>query len=248
MTKRWIPASIVALALTPGCIIQDNSCVAEGAQIATPQGLRPIEALEVGDLVWAVDPNSGERHSTRVTAIRTATRECLSLQLGSTSLVCTPDHPIYVPATDTYEPAVSYLERKADTILRVDERGTEVLAVQSVRTDAGMHRVFDITVESPLHNFVANGVLVHNKSPGCDIDGPSDDPNSCNYTSSVDTGDGDETDTDTGTGTGTDGGSESGATTEATEGSEGDSTGSATESSGTESGSGSGSESGTTTA
>ncbi|MEM7156571.1 MAG: Hint domain-containing protein [Myxococcota bacterium] len=241
MNIRWTIAGLGALALTSGCIIEETSCVAEGARVATPSGLRAIETLAVGDLVWAVDPGSGERHATRVTAIRTATRECLTLQLGSTSLVCTPDHPVYVAETGTYLPAVSFLEGKAETMLRVNEQGTEVVRVQAVRTDAGVHRVFDITVESELHNFVANGVLVHNKSPGCNVGGSPNDPDSCDYMPTS-TGDaGEATDTDAETESATE------ASTGGTGGSEGDSTGNATEGSsdsGADSGSDSGSESG----
>lgn len=35
--------------------------------------------------------------------------------------------------------------------------------VERVSTFAGIHEVFDLTVDHPLHNFIAAGVLVHNK-------------------------------------------------------------------------------------
>lgn len=160
------------LVLGPACYFT-TSCVAEGAQVSTPQGPRAIERLRVGDAVWAVDPATGQRVSTRITEIRSATRECLALQLGTEALECTPDHPIYSPASNAYVPAVSFLEGRAHEILRVDDEGARVEPVLSVRSDVGLRRVFDLTVESEHHNFIANGVLVHNKSPGCN-DGETD--------------------------------------------------------------------------
>lgn len=200
------------MSLGSACYSSD-SCVAEGAAIATPTGLRPIEALRVGDAVWAVDPRTGERVSTRIVAIRSATRECLALQLpGEGALVCTPDHPIYVAELGTYLPAVSFVEGKARQILQVDDDGARVVSVQAVRVDIGMRRVFDITVESEHHDFVANGVLVHNKSPACDSAyEPCNDPGTGTTGSNGPTG-GDSTGGDSTGGTATDDGA-TGSTT-----------------------------------
>ena len=170
-TRRWLSLGLGVLALEPACYFE-TSCVAEGALVATPQGLRAIERLRVGDAIWAVDPHTMQRVATRIAAIRSATRECLALQLGAGALECTPDHPIYSASSRTYVPAVRFLEGRAHEILRVDEDGARVEPVLAVRSDVGLRRVFDLTVESQHHNFVANGVLVHNKSPSCEIGDP----------------------------------------------------------------------------
>jgi hypothetical protein len=168
MTKLGIAMLLGAVAFVPAC--NSDSCVAEGAEVSTPQGLRPIESLRIGDEIWAVDPKTGERVATRIVAIKTATRECLALELqGGGALVCTPDHPVYAAESSTFVPAVSFLEGKARQILRVDEEGARVQDVRVVRANVGLRRVFDLTVESEHHDFVADGVLVHNKS----------DPNEC---------------------------------------------------------------------
>jgi Hint domain len=188
------------LFLTTACTFGETSCIAEGAVVDTPDGPRAIETLAVGDRVWAVDTRTGERVSTRIVGIRTATRECLALELpDGGSLVCTPDHPVYDPDSEHYVPAVRWLERQATRILRVDDRGVRIERVVSVRTGVGVRRVFDLTVESELHDFVASGVLVHNKSPiYCT---PGDDPYCTDETTSPD-------DATTATGTGSSGGTD----------------------------------------
>ncbi len=162
----------IAISFLSGCIfVEDDSCVADGALVSTPQGLRAIESLRVGDLVWAVDLRTGERIPTPITKIRTATRECLALQLGERALQCTPDHPVYSATSKTFVPAIAFLQGEAREVLVVDDQGSRVEPVQAVRTDVGLRRVFDLTVASEHHNFVANGVLVHNKSEACYVTG-----------------------------------------------------------------------------
>jgi hypothetical protein len=162
-TTAAVAISLGMLAAGPAC------CVSEGALVSTPLGPRPIERLRSGDAVWAVDPRTGQRVPARITAIRSATRECLALCVGGGALHCTPDHPIYCPSSSTYVPAVSFLHGKAREVLAVDDEGTRVAPVEAVRTDVGLRRVFDLTVESEHHSFVADGVLVHNKSYACDV-------------------------------------------------------------------------------
>ena len=43
--------------------------------------------------------------------------------------------------------------------------GVEQTRVLQAFTGSGIHEVFDLSVDHPLHNFVANGLLVHNKKP-----------------------------------------------------------------------------------
>ena len=48
------------------------------------------------------------------------------------------------------------------------EDGVRVVAVEGSETFAGMHEVIDLTLDLEPHNFVAAGVVVHNKSPAAD--------------------------------------------------------------------------------
>lgn len=139
-------------------------CIAEGSQVATPRGSRPIESLRVGDEVLSVDPESGERHVTKVKGIRTETRECMEMSTSGESLVCTPVHPIYSPERGDYQNASRWADGELSQVLRLTDGGVTAEEVQATSRDAGMRQVFDISVESPLLNFVANGFVVHNKT------------------------------------------------------------------------------------
>jgi hypothetical protein len=140
-------------------------CIARGARVRTPRGDRPIEALEVGDEVLCVDPDLGVTHVTRITWRRASQRECLMLSFDGGALQCTSDHPLYCPSSKAWHPAGDWALGKRNSLLQVTGEGQRVIEVTSVSTFSGVHDVFDLSVEHPLHNFVADGVLVHNKQP-----------------------------------------------------------------------------------
>lgn len=141
-------------------------CIARGALVSTPRGRRPIEDLAEGDTIWSVDPTSGERVASPVLQIRSATREVMRLAGDGFSLRCTTDHPLYDPAAGEWASAGDWVLGKRTSLLFVEDgaRPRVVEVVDRVIAD-GLAEVFDLTVEHDLHNFVAAGVLVHNKSP-----------------------------------------------------------------------------------
>lgn len=187
----------------------DTYCVADGAMIDCPEGRRPIESLRVGDQVLAVDPHTHERVATEIVAMKSTRRECLELDFGGGALRCTPSHPLYDPDADDYFPASEWADGTRKRLLLVDSKDVQPVVVKEIRPYVGVATVHDITVEALLHNFVADGVLVHNKSP------PED-----TWTSGDETGPGDSgTDDGTGTSGGTDTGTTDGGTdTDGTEG------------------------------
>ena len=95
--------------LTTGCVDQATSCVAEGTRVLTPEGPRPIESLKVGDLIYSVDEETGEKHSSAIIKIQSATREVGRLHFKGTSLTLTSDHPVYDPTERRYAPAGDWL-------------------------------------------------------------------------------------------------------------------------------------------
>jgi hypothetical protein len=158
MKKLLLGAALsFAACIPPGCI-------ARGARVRTPRGSRPIEDLEVGDEVLCVDPELDVTHVTRITWRRVVQRECLTLSFDGGALQCTSDHPLYCPTSKGWHPAGDWALGKRTSLLQVTAEGQRVVEVTSVSTFSGVHDVFDLTVEHPLHNFVADGVLVHNKT------------------------------------------------------------------------------------
>lgn len=143
-----------------------NSCIAEGARISTPDGLVAIERVRVGDEIWAVDPTNGKRHRTKVTHIQSVRRECLRVtDERGRQLTATPDHPVWSASHDDYVPIGRLVAAGQGSMLRVDSGAPKPARLQELDVFVGVHRVFDLTVEHPLHNFVVEGFVVHNKLP-----------------------------------------------------------------------------------
>jgi Protein of unknown function (DUF1592)/Protein of unknown function (DUF1588)/Protein of unknown function (DUF1595)/Hint domain/Protein of unknown function (DUF1585) len=142
-------------------------CFAAGTSIATPTGPRPIEQIEVGQEVLGYDETRQLVVVRPVTArMRHADALVGQLVLGDgRTIVSTPDHPIYVSTEGRYRPA-SELATGAE-LLSLFDTGRLSSATASgffVPAAAVQLPVFNITVAG-VHNYFAEGILVHNKSP-----------------------------------------------------------------------------------
>lgn len=167
--KRWWVMSAVSAALL-------SCCVGRGAKVKTPRGLRKIEELEVGEEVIVVDPETLEQHTSVVTAIRRAPRECGRLHFAAGSLTVTSAHPLFDPRAKEWAPAGDWLLGVREEF--VGEDGPQ--RVTQAERFVGVEEVFDLSVAHALHTFVADGVVVHNKptppyGSSCDVT-PTDKP------------------------------------------------------------------------
>ena len=153
-----------AMATMSGCF-PVSTCVARGSRVSTRRGLINIEDLSVGDEVTTVDPIGRASASTTLTAIRSAQRECGMISFSGGSLEVTTDHPLFDPVTGTFEPAGDCLLGKRTQLLRFEGQHFTVVEVTGVQAFSRLETVFDLTVEHDWHTFVAEGVVVHNKSP-----------------------------------------------------------------------------------
>lgn len=137
------------------------SCIEENTLIRVVGGDKPIKDVKVGDLVQCYDEDGDMRIKRVLSLIDSGYRDCIKLKWGTKvnkdygELICTPEHLI----------------RKADgSWLRADklEQGDELtgLSVNSKvlgKGSVGIRHVYDIEVED-CHNFMANGICVHNCS------------------------------------------------------------------------------------
>ena len=140
-------------------------CIARGTLVSTPRGRRPIEDLIEQDTLWSIHPETGERVASHVIAIARATREVMRLGGDDFTLTCTTDHPLYDPSTGSWAPAGDWVLGNRSALLFVpDDGASRIVTVQLREVFAGLAEVIDLTVQHELHNFVAAGVLVHNKS------------------------------------------------------------------------------------
>ncbi len=152
MNKRWLV--LMSAMAQFGCPFL---CIARGAKVKTPRGEVSVEDLVVGDEVVVIDPVTRESHTGRITVVRSAKRECGRLD----GLRLTSSHPLYDPEKHEWAPAGDWLLGLRTTLQTLD--GPK--RVLKVERFVGVDDVFDLTVDHPLHTFVADGVVVHNKSP-----------------------------------------------------------------------------------
>lgn len=133
-----------------------NSCVLAGTMVETPAGPRPIEDLRVGDPVLSLRDDGAVAVST-VAATRTAFADAwLEIEvLGGRTLRVTGSHPL---ARGGRWVEASFVAR-GDRLRTPDGE----VAVTRVTRRFGRAIVCDLTVV-PHANFLASGVLVHNKS------------------------------------------------------------------------------------
>ena len=93
-----------------GVPLVSSECIAEGAMVDTPTGLRAIESLLAGDAIVSMDPSTGERFATTAIRVEALRCECVALRFGRTTLRCTPRQPIYDPSEGVFAPASEWIE------------------------------------------------------------------------------------------------------------------------------------------
>jgi len=131
-------------------------CIVEGTWIDTPTGRRRIEDLRVGDDVQSGEPGGCYRTGKVMRSIPARAFGYLRIRLSNGEELCvTGVHPIW--AAGQWVPAEKLVP---GTILEGPEGSKSVV---SVATNHSWVRVYDLEVV-PDPNFVASGVMVHNKS------------------------------------------------------------------------------------
>jgi cysteine-rich repeat protein len=153
--------------LVVGCDAHDtNECFLAGTLILTPDGAKRIELLEIGQVVWSYDPDKG-LVARAITALhRQLSRViCRVASAGACLKGVTPSHPMYDAARDRYT-ALRDLDAESRLLLFLDG-ARHVAPIDEIQIEEAFEPSFDVynlTVEGPEHNYIADGVLVHNKT------------------------------------------------------------------------------------
>ena len=83
-----------------------GNCFIAGTLVATSDGLKPIEDIEVGDKVLAYDPETGEQaYKPVVRLFRNTTDKWYHVHVNKQDITCTAEHPFYVADIDEFVPA-----------------------------------------------------------------------------------------------------------------------------------------------
>lgn len=171
MRSNWFALSLLSSA---GCHML---CVAATMLVRTRRGEVAAGSVVVGDRVESVDVASGVVLEGVVVQVRSGVRECIALRWRGGELVCTPEHPLYSPERGDYRPASEWITGGLRMLLARTAESVERVAVAEVEKFAGVHEVVDLSLAAEPRNFVAAGVVVHNKEPPLNeedvVEGPS---------------------------------------------------------------------------
>jgi HD domain len=132
-----------------------SGCIPRGTMVQTPRGSRPVESLRSGDKLVSLELNENCSVITTGISALTSSRSPECLRLNQHWLL-TPTQPVRKPD--------GWLEARhikvGDYVL--NGRG-EFVHVDHIETVEDYFEVYDISTDHPSHNYVANGLLVHNK-------------------------------------------------------------------------------------
>jgi Fe-S cluster assembly scaffold protein SufB len=167
-TMEWVDGNL-------GCLVGD-------ATITTPEGVKPIEDVEVGDKVLSYDDSTGELTFRAVTAKRFSGMQPVhTVSVGERKIQVTANHPFYSYRIEDGQPRFGYVRAdhlKEAIVPRLSETShhggrtavatkvalpemLEMVQVHVSEPSAEPVPTWDIEVEGT-GNFVADGFIVHN--------------------------------------------------------------------------------------
>ena len=136
-------------------------CFKEGTLVATEDGLKPIENIEVGDKVLAYDEATGEKaYKPVVRLFRNETLEWYHIFVNNEELVCTGGHPFFVKDKGF----VSAKDLLVGDILRLSNGVLIPVSAISIEKLERPETTYNFEV-TDFHTYYVgkNEVLVHNK-------------------------------------------------------------------------------------
>ena len=148
-----------------GAACRANSFVPSTLVLMADGSTKPIEEIEIGDLVLATDPETGQRGPRRVTdlIVGEGFKELVDVEIDGETVTATDGHPFWVVDQGRWVNAGDL--EVDDTVLLAD--GTTA-AVDSVHDRVEVGPVHNLTVEGIHTYYVLAGdepVLVHNCTP-----------------------------------------------------------------------------------
>jgi len=152
-------------------------CIARGTMIATEFDSIPIEDLasNVGERVqtFATDGPGGITLGCQTAFTSSGRKECVELTMeDGRTLTCTPDHKVLTARGWMRADEIKLGEDTVHVSSRQQRRPDDCTSTPTMqmkvvrRVSVGVRDVFDITVDKT-HNFLANGVVVHNCDFAC---------------------------------------------------------------------------------
>ncbi len=117
--------------------------------------LKPIEKLKVGDVVMAYDEKTNSLVSDKIT--QTFVHDGEEYLVINRHLRVTPNHPVL--SRNQWVEAGTL--KAGDTLTNAQGISEKIRDIKLVK---GKAKIYNIEV-NPVHTYVANGYIVHNKGP-----------------------------------------------------------------------------------
>jgi hypothetical protein len=163
METRMKNRILIVLILLISCTKDYTGCIAEGSKISTPNGDVKIEKLKVGDIIYSVNPSTGERIKAVIKKIvsKNSIYYIVNSHMGNV-VEATGEHLFLVSEEVKYYQIKELLKKsKRLQILQNDALQSTNINITPAKNKK---KVYDLTVNSQFKNFIANGFVVHNKS------------------------------------------------------------------------------------
>jgi len=138
-----------------------GGCFPAGTRVSTPHGEIPIEKLEPGDVVFAVDAR-GNLVETAVENVQVTRSALLVIETDHGLLRTTQEHPLLSAAGD-FRLAGGF--KPGEQVMAWGSNGLQPVTIRRMSTPEGEEEVYNLRVGQP-HTFVADGLVVHNKGGG----------------------------------------------------------------------------------
>ena len=135
-------------------------CVSENTKVWTIDGYKKIKDVKAGEIIYSYDFDNNELISTKVKDCwQSGIKKTFNVRTRYNSIDITDDHQVlvYCDGEYTYKTLGEFKEGDKMIYPELDEY-SEVLSI----TENDDEPVWDLEVESELHNFIANGSVVHN--------------------------------------------------------------------------------------
>jgi predicted lipid-binding transport protein (Tim44 family)/uncharacterized membrane protein YgcG len=162
MRKYVISALAFLLFLTPAFAWArgGGGCLAEGTPVLTPSGLRGVEELRVGDIVWSFSEGTLKKAEVRgLTAVQAD--EFFEISAGEKKLLLTGEHPVMVGPGEYRQAEFLTV---GDSVYLERNGSLRATTLRSVRRLAFTRPAYNLLV-NPGGTFVSSSFVVHNK--GC---------------------------------------------------------------------------------
>jgi hypothetical protein len=139
------------------------ACFDGDTLVATEDGFKRIDEIQVGDRVWSYNIESGEKKLKEVKQVFVSeSNEILHLETTEGNIDATTNHPFYVKGKGWVAAGTLVV---GDEVHTLDGDTGTVVGLKFEKLDKPI-AVYNIEVEDFQSYFVGNGVLVHNDCKG----------------------------------------------------------------------------------